>query len=189
MAEQFSGNATKSLVDAFFHARDQQLLDEFRQRLEKKDRRAQLAAVCGVHDEAALDRLIALNISPEALAAIRVVPLVQVAWSDGSVSPEERAAIIQAAKDAGIQSQDGHYPLLEHWLNENPGREMLEAWEHYIQSLCKQLTPEEVVKLKKETLELTNKVAEAAGGGLLGLRSKVSKSERAMIDKLEKAFG
>jgi hypothetical protein len=189
MAEQFSGNATQSLVDAFFHARDQQLLDEFRQRLEKKDRRAQLAAVSGVHDEAVLDRLIELNISPEALAAIHVIPLVQVAWADGNVSPEERTAIIQAAHDAGIQSRDGHYPLLEHWLYENPGREMLEAWEHYIQNLCKQLTPEEVAKLKKDTLALASKVAEAAGGGLLGLRSKISKSERAMIDRLEKAFG
>lgn len=188
MAEEFSGNRSQSLVDAFFHARDQQLLAEFRQRMEKMDRRTQLAAVCGVHDEAALDRLIELNISPETLAAIHVVPLVQVAWADGNVKPEERAAIIQAARDAGIQSQDGHYPLLEHWLNENPGREMLEAWEHYIRSLCRQLTPEEVAKLKSDTLTLAQKVAEAAGGGLLGLRSKISKAERAMIDELEKAF-
>ena len=47
MAEQFSGNATQTLVDAFFHASDQQLLDDFRKRLEKMDRRAQLAAACG----------------------------------------------------------------------------------------------------------------------------------------------
>jgi hypothetical protein len=187
MAEDFSGNRTQSLADAFFHAHDQKLLNEFRQRMEKMDRRTQLAAVCGVHDEAVLDRLIELNISPETLAAIHVVPLVQVAWADGSVEPKERAAIIQAARDSGIQPQDGHYPLLEHWLSENPGREMLEAWEHYVRSLCKQLTPEEVAKLKNDTLTTARKVAEAAGG-LLGLGSKISKGERAMLDKLEKAF-
>ena len=187
MAEDFSGNRTQSLADAFFHARDQQLLKEFRDRLEKKDRRAQLAAVCGVHDEAVLDRLIELEISPETLAAIHVVPLVQVAWADGSVKPEERAAIIQAAQDAGIESRDGHYPLLEHWLSENPGREMLEAWKHYIRSLCKKLTPEEVAKLKNDTLTLARKVAEASGG-LLGLGNKISKAERAMLNELEQAF-
>jgi len=187
MAQDFSGNRTQSLVDAFFHEHDQKLLKEFRQRLEKMDRRAQLAAVCGVHDEAVLDRLIELNISPETLAAIHVVPLVQVAWADGSVEPKERAAIIQAAREAGIEPRDGHYPLLEHWLCENPGREMLEAWEHHVQSLCKQLTPEEVAKLKNDTLTLARKVAEAAGG-LLGLGSKISKAERAMLDRLEKAF-
>lgn len=187
MAEEFSGNRSQSLVDAFFHARDQELLQEFRQRLEKKDRRAQLAAVSGVHDEAVLDRLVELGISPETLAAIHVVPLVQVAWADGSVRPEEREAIIQAARDAGIEPKDGHYPLLEHWLNERPDRQMLEAWEHYVQGLCKQLTPQEVAKLKSDTLKLACKVAEAAGG-LLGLGSKISKAERALIDELERAF-
>ena len=39
MAEDFSGNRTQSLVDAFFHEHDQKLLKEFRQRLEKMDRR------------------------------------------------------------------------------------------------------------------------------------------------------
>jgi hypothetical protein len=189
VAEQFSENPTQSLMDAFFHARDQQLLAEFRQRLEKKDRREQLAAVSGVQDEATLDRLIELNISPEELAAIHVIPLVQVAWADGNVKPEERAAIIQAARDAGIQSRDGHFPLLEHWLNDHPGREMLEAWKYYIQSLCKQLRPEEIAKLKTDTLTLAQKIAEAAGGGLMGLRSKISKAERAMLDELAKAFG
>jgi tellurite resistance protein len=116
-----------------------------------------------------------------------VVPLVQVAWADGSVRPEERAAIIQAARDAGIESKGGHYPLLEHWLDERPSRQMLEAWEHYVQGLCKQLTPEEVAKLKSDTLKLAYKVAEAAGG-LLGLGSKISKAERALIDELERAF-
>jgi hypothetical protein len=113
--------------------------------------------------------------------------LVQVAWADGSVEPKERAAILQAARDSGIESQDGHYPLLEHWLSENPGREMLEAWEHHVQSLCRQLTPEEVAKLKNDTLTLARKVAEAAGG-MLGLGNKISKAERAMLDRLEKAF-
>jgi len=187
MAGESSGNRSQSLVDAFFHARDQELLNEFRRRLEKKDRRAQLAAVSGVQDEAVLDRLVELEISPEALAAIHVVPLVQVAWADGSVKSEEREAIVQAARDAGIEPKDGHYPLLEHWLNERPDRQMLEAWEHYVQGLCKQLTPEEVAKLKSDTLTLAHKVAEAAGG-LLGLGSKISKAERALIDELERAF-
>jgi len=186
MAEPFAAERSQSLVDAFFHARDQELLNAFRQRLDKLDRRAQLAAVSGVHDEAVLDRLVELDIRPETLAAIHVVPLVQVAWADGNVKPEERAAILQAARDAGIESQDGHYPVLEHWLNERPSRQMLEAWEHYIQGLCKQLKPDEVAKLKKDTLELAHKVA-AAAGGVLGL-GKISKAERAMIDELERSF-
>jgi hypothetical protein len=187
MGEGFSGDRARTLVDALFHAKDQQLLDEFRKRLEKKDRRAQLAAACGIHDEAVLDRLIELKIDPETLAAMTVVPLVQVAWADGKVQPEERQAIIKAAQEAGVKSRDGHYPLLEYWLDEKPGREMLEAWEHYIQALCKRLTPDEIAQLKRDVLTLARKVAQAAGG-VLGLGNKISKAEREVLDELEKSF-
>lgn len=188
MSMGFSGQRGKTLVDAFFHAKDQQLLEEFRKRLERKDRRAQLASVCGIHDEAVLDRLIELDIGPETLAAMTVVPLVQVAWADGQVQPEEREAIINAAKEAGIQPHHGHYPLLEHWLNEKPSREMLEAWEHYVGALCKQLSAEEAVQLKHDVLALARKVAQAAGG-VLGLGNRISKAERKVLTELEKAFG
>jgi len=187
MSQGFSGARAQTLVDAFFHANDQQLLAEFRKRLEKKDRRAQLAAASGIHDEAVLDRLIELNISPETLAAMTVVPLIQVAWADGKVQPEERKAIIQAAQDAGIKPRDGHYPLLEYWLDRKPGREMLEAWEHYIRTLCQRLTSEEIADLKRDVMTLARKVAQAAGG-IPGLKSKISKAEREVLNELEKSF-
>jgi hypothetical protein len=186
--EGFSRDRAHALTEAFFHAQEQQLLAEFRGRLEKLDRRAQLAAASGIHDEAVLDRLIELDIAPETLAAMTVVPLVHVAWADGTVQPEERRAIIQAARDAGVQPRDGHYPLLEYWLNEKPNRAMLEAWELYIRALCQRLTPEEIAQLKRDVLTLARKVAQAAGG-LLGLGNRISKAERRVLDELEKSFG
>ena len=47
----------KTLVDSFFFDQDQQLLQDFRKRMEKVDRRAQLIQVSGIHDEAVLDHL------------------------------------------------------------------------------------------------------------------------------------
>ena len=112
----------KTLVDAFFHEQDQQLLKAFHERMEKMDRRAQLTQVSGISDEVVLDRLIELDIGPETLAAIEVVPLLSVAWADGKIQPEEREAIIAAAAAAGIQPQDARYPLLEHWLEQSTRR-------------------------------------------------------------------
>ncbi len=175
------------LVDAFFFEQDQQLLKAFHERLEKMDRRAQLAQVSGIHDEAVLDRLIELDIGPETLAAMAVVPLVLVAWADGKVQAEEREAIIAAAQAAGIQPQDGRYPLLEFWLNKRPGAEMLEAWRHYIQGLCQQFDKPQVEELKRDLLRLAEDVARTAGG-FLGLGNKISAGERAVLDKLEQAF-
>jgi hypothetical protein len=140
-----------------------------------------------VHDEALLDHLIDLDLQPEALAAIAVVPLVAVAWADGAVQEKERAAIIQAAKATGINSQDGRYPILEHWLSQKPGPEVMDAWKLYIAALCKQLDAKEVEELKSDLLNRAETVAEAAGG-ILGVTSKISSTEREMLKALQQAF-
>jgi hypothetical protein len=183
----FNTGSQKTLVDAFFFERDQQLLKVFRERIEKMDRRAQLANVCGISDEVVLDRLIELDIGPEVLAAMEVVPLVSVAWADGKVQAEEREVIIAAAAAVGIQPQDARYPLLEHWLQIPPGAEMIEAWRHYVHGLCLRLEPTEIEKLKHAVMDPAHKVAHAAGG-FLGFGNKTSAAERAVLDKLERAF-
>jgi tellurite resistance protein len=133
-----------------------------------------------------LDRLIELKIDAETMAAMAVVPLVTVAWADGKVQDEERKAILAAAQSAGVKPQDGRYPMLEFWMNKRPGREMIEAWEHYIADVCKRLSPKEVEELKHDVLSLARTVAEAAGG-FLGI-GRVSASETNVLGRLEKAF-
>ena len=112
-----------------------------------------VCAICGISDEAVLDRLIELDIAPEALAAMEVVPLVLVAWADGAVQAEEREEILATVAAAGIQPQDARYPVLEHWLKRRPGAGMLEAWRHYVHGLCLQLERPEIEKLRQEVLD------------------------------------
>jgi reactive intermediate/imine deaminase len=95
-----------------------------------------------------------------------VVPLIAVAWADGNVQDEERKAINAAAQAAGIQPQDGRYPMLEYWMNKRPGAPLIEAWEHYIKDLCKRLDKPEIEELKHDVLSLAQGVAQAAGGDL-----------------------
>lgn len=184
---RYSTGYQKTLIDAIFHEQDQQVRKAFRDRMEKLERRDQLAQVSGIRDEAVLDRLIELDIGPETLAALEVVPLVFVAWADGKIQGEERDAIIAAAKAAGIQPQDGRYPLLEHWLMRRPSAEILEAWNHYVKGLCLLLDRQEIEKLKHELLDSARKVAQAAGG-FLGFGEKISPAERSVLDQLEQAF-
>jgi hypothetical protein len=180
-------NYQNTLIDSFFHEQDQRLLQAFRERTAKMDRRAQLAAVSGIYDEAVLDRLIELDIGPDTLAAMSVVPLVCVAWADKKVQDEERRAIIAAAEAAGVKSQDGRYPLLEFWLTKRPGAALIDAWKHYIQSLCGRLERADIERLKHDLLDRARDVAQAAGG-FLGIGNKVSAAEQAVLAELEQAF-
>ncbi len=187
MAATYLSEYGRTLIDSIFHEQDQKLLKAFHDRVAKLDRREQLARICGVNDEAMLDHLVELELQPEAMAAIAVVPLVAVAWADGAVQEKERAAIIQAAEATGITSQDGRYPVLEHWLSQKPGPEILDAWKLYIAALCKQLDAKEVAELKRDLLDRAEGVAEAAGG-IMGITSKISSTEREMIKTLQRAF-
>jgi hypothetical protein len=183
----YSTGYQRTLIDAIFHEQDQKLWRAFRERVEKKERRDQLALVSGIHDDAVLDRLIELDIGPETLAALEVVPLVFVAWADGTIQSEERETIIAVAKAAGVEPQDGRYPLLEHWPKKRPGGEVMEAWKNYVQDLCKRLDGQERERLQHELLDRARNVAEAAGG-FLGFGDKISPAERSVLNELERAF-
>jgi len=175
------------LIDAMFYEQDQHLRKAFRERMEKLERREQLAQVSGVRDEAVLDRLIELDITAETLAALELVPLVFVAWADGGVQTEERQVIITLAEAAGIEPQDGRYPLLEHWLRKRPDIKMLEAWKHYVQDLRRHLDSKEAEEIRHELLDRAQSVARATGG-FLGFGDKMSSAERSMLAELEQAF-
>jgi hypothetical protein len=155
--------------------------------LEKADKREQLASLCGVDDEALLDHLIELNMEPEAVAAITVVPLVVIAWADHAVQDQEKEAILEAASQSGVASVNGKYPVLEYWLAHPPSPELLKAWKLYIKALCSKLDDKEIAELKHDILEKAKSIA-AAAGGILGLGNKISGKERDALKKLESAF-
>jgi hypothetical protein len=176
------------LIDSVFHKREQYIVEAFCERLEQLERRQQLAHVSGIRDEAFLDRLLGLGITAESLAALGLVPLVCVAWADGEVAARERERIVALAQAAGIEPQNGRYPLLEHLLKRRPAPEMVAAWQDYIKQLREMMSAEDLETLRLEILNRAGEVARASGG-LLGFGDRVSPAEQAVLAQLEQAFG
>jgi hypothetical protein len=118
------------------------------------------------------------------VAALSVVPLAEVAWADGTLDAKERRAIMDHAR---IDRDSNAGALLEAWLDRRPEPTLLTAWTHLVQGMCEQLDAEGCARLKAGLLERAAAVA-AASGGLFGVGSKISRSEAAMLAKLEAAF-
>ena len=187
MDEILSRNG-RLLEDEFFAKRDAVLIENLR-KLERLERTQKvLSDVSGITNEAVLQHLIELDIGPDLLTTLALVPLVEVAWADGDIHPEERKAILagSAKLGRGPASIDG--ALLEEWMKQKPPAKMLEAWSVYIRGLCEVLTPAERDEIKAIFLARARAVAEAAGG-FLGLTSRISGKEEAMLNKLASAFG
>ncbi len=175
-----------SLEEAFFRKRDAELIEQHR-RLEKiKRTREALGEISGIKNPAVLDKLIALEVSPPILSSIAMVPLVEVAWADGKIDEEERAAVLAGAVGSGIKPGSADYVLLENWLQHRPAVKLLDAWMLYISGLCEIMSKGEREALKKDLLGRARRVAEASGG-LCGL-VRISSEEKAVLKKMEGAF-
>jgi tellurite resistance protein len=187
MSDEFFGDRRRALEESFFAKRNQQLLEQLQEQVAAESQRASLSAASGISDPAVLDVLVSFGVEPATLAALSLVPLVQVAWADGTVEPQERAAILQAAEAEGLDKQDAAFQLLERWLQQPPDKSLLGAWKDYVGALSKKLSEEARQQLHQDVIGRARQVAEAAGG-ILGLVHKVSAAERAVLAELEKAF-
>jgi hypothetical protein len=174
----------RSLEDEFFRREDQRLRERLNELKAAETTREALAKASGITKPAVLEKLMELGIRGETVAALSIVPLVEVAWADGALDAKERRAVVDRA---GVARESMEGALLEAWLDRRPDPKLLTAWTHLVQGMCEHLDPDGAARLKTGLLERAGAVA-AASGGLFGVGSKVSRSEAAMLARLEAAF-
>lgn len=188
MSDDALGERRRALEEAFFAQHNETLRQRLRQADETRSRKAQLSAASGITDDAVLEELVALKLDADTLAAMSLVPLVLVAWADGSLEASERQAIMNAAHEDGLDAQPAVRQMLEQWLGQRPSPALQTAWTDYMSAVARALAPERRQALKVQILGRARRVAEAAGG-FMGLGSRISTFEAGVMQKLEQAFG
>jgi hypothetical protein len=181
-------SVSQNLLDSFFLKEDQKMIEKLRAMRKLAETKEELSKVSGIKNQAVLAKLVELNVRPEMLASLSLVPLVEVAWADGSVDEDEKKAVLNAMERLGFSNKSADYELVVQWMTHRPAPSLLEAWMHYIEGLCEKLSVSEKKSLKDDLVGNTRAIA-AASGGLLGLGNKISKAEDEMLKKLESAFG
>jgi len=188
MSEEILGDRRRALEEEFFARENEALMCKLREREAARERLEALAEATGIRDEETLGRLMAADVAPETVAALRLWPLIEVAWADGSLDPKEREAVLGAAREVvGLDAASPAYALLERWLERGPSTRVLEAWKAYVDGLKQVLADTERLRLRDEWLGAARRVAEAAGG-LLGVGPKISRAEEEKLTELERTF-
>ncbi len=141
--------------------------------------RADLAAELGIEAGPLVDDLLDLGVSPNTASAFESLPLVEVAWADGSVDPEERWRVLREATAFGLELGRSAHALLELWLTQPPEPEIFDAW-------CRFASLPESSSRAPRVLAGCEAVAFAAGG-VLGFGA-ASASEREVIGRIRRVF-
>lgn len=176
----------RALENQFYEKENAQKLAAMKDKLATQQTREDLRKASGMTDDAVLDKLVALGLRTNTIAALSLVPLIEVAWADGTIQDKERNAILQGAHGKGLEQGSDGYELLQSWLVRRPEPGLIEAWEAYIKALVAQLNDEQNRLLKNQIVGFAKMVA-AAAGGFLGI-GRVSKSEEKVLERIEAAF-
>lgn len=176
----------RALEDQFYEKENQAKLAAMKEKLDTQGSKDELRKASGMSDDTVLDKLVHLGLRANTIAALSLVPLIQVAWADGKIQDNERTAILQGAHGKGLEQGTAGYELLQTWLQKPPSEDLMTAWEAYIKALTGQLNDEQNRLLKNQIVGFAKMVA-AAAGGILGF-GKISAEEEKILQRIEQTF-
>ena len=175
-----------ALEDEFFRRIDQELIRKLREREETERGRERLRQATGITETSVLSDILSAGVHAETLAALTLVPLVQVAWADRRVDADEREEVLEAAEAHGVRKGAPCYQILDDWLRHRPEAKLYSAWRNYIAELKKVLGPEDFQQLRDDVSRRARQVARETGG-VLGIGS-ISDAEAAVLTSVAQAF-
>ncbi len=175
----------KAKEGEYFHKKEQQLIEKMRQRVLQEQERQDLAEFFFVEDKEILDDLQELGYSRETIFLLFLVPVIHVSWIDGSVTEQEREALIEIARERGMDRNSPAESMLLDWLNNRPPDEFFEKTLRLIRQILR-TRPKPVRLIREQTLAHYCNVVANASGGILGC-GKASPAQRELIEKITKA--
>ena len=172
----------QALEDEFFRRVDAKLSEQLRDELKREQARQMLADATGFDDTELLDHLIDADLQATKVAALALVPLVFVAWADGTVTTAERQAVISEALHQGLMKQPLALNLIEEWLTHRPPKTLWDLWQEYAEAVKSSLEPQKARSLAEQILGQATAVANASRK-TFDLK-KISEAEQSVLDEI-----
>ncbi len=184
MAEDPTSDRRRTQEEDYFRKRDRELVERIRKSQAADRARQDLGAKTGLTDPALLAELQELGFTPETVALLPLVPILETAWAEGGVSPSERALIVEVARARGIEAGSDADRQLTAWLNTRPPADVFTGATRLISAM---LGSGARVDMSADDLIRYCEEIAAASGGLFGL-GRVSADERTTLARIAGAL-
>jgi hypothetical protein len=175
-----------ALENQFFAELDAKLLAELKVKQDRENMRSEFARITGLNDPQILDAIYKLGVTPQSFAALRVFPLVAVAWADGILQASEVSTLKVLAATHFDLNHSPAGQVLAKWLESAPKPELFTAWETYAKALVSALPAADAESLKSTLIKEIQTIA-SASGGLLGWAA-ISAGEHTALNRIEAAL-
>ena len=169
--------------DDFFYKLDRELILAARRQAESEAQLRDLSAITGISDRQILQDLQRFDFTAETASLLDLMPLVQVAWTDGSVNRQERERVFRIARLGGIDESDLRWQRLVRYLDGRPSDEFFRVTLRALRASFEGLPLEERRRRERALVMHCTSVA-AVSGGFLGLGSRISDAEQSAISEI-----
>ena len=148
-------------------------------------RREELGGIASVlqSDADVAQEAMELGFDRETARILHLLPVIQMAWADGSVQDDERAKVLDLASDSGIANGTPAYDYLELLMEREPSPLYFQR----TNSLIARMLEQDTGALGGDDLMKHVEAVAGAAGGFFGV-GKISREERELIQKLHALF-
>ena len=172
----------RALEDDYFRRKDQELIEKMRIQWAEEKKEQAMGTAAGLNDPHLVQELLALGFTPETVNLLPLVPLLQVAWAEGGVSPAERDLILKLAESRGLKAGSPADAQLMDWLANRPSDQVFAGARRLIHAMLDS-GAQPVADLSADALVDYAEQVAAASGGIFGL-GRISGEERALLASL-----
>jgi len=153
--------------EGYFHRMDAERMDELRKQAARDEEHRRMAAASHIEDPKLLEALEELGYTHTTLNLLFLVPVVELAWIDGSVSAIEHDLILAEAKGRGVEEGSPAFAQLQAWLEQRPPDAFFEGTWRVIEAVLASLTEDEQETRKKSLLQSSAEFAAGSGQHLV----------------------
>jgi len=169
--------------EEYFHRRDAELIDEMSKHAAAEQERRLLAEASRIDDPKTLHALERLGYTHTTVVLLPLVPLIELAWIDGTISPIERNGIVAMAVKCGIAETSPAHGELMAWLDRRPTAEFFEETWRAIEMMLASAPEGERLARKRSLIEDCQQFA-VASCERFGWASRICKEKRKLLQAI-----
>lgn len=166
--------------DDYFRRRDLELIEKLRKTAAAKTTQAAIGQATGLTDPDVLAQLEALGFEPDTVNLLPLVPVLQVAWAEGGITPAEREQLVRLAETRGILPGSASYARLTEWMTTRPAEAVFSGAGRLINAMLAS-GAQAVADLSADDLVKYCEAIASASGGVFGMFNRVSTEEKQLL--------